>query len=40
MPLALDSLGKAINALTDLLAVSEDDAHMGQWSEAELGSPA
>ena len=37
MPLALDSLGKAINALTDLLAVSENDAHMGQWSEVEQG---
>ena len=35
MPLALDSLGKATNALADLLAVSENDAHMGQWSEVE-----
>ena len=35
MPLELDSLRKSINALTDLLAVSENDARMGQLSEIE-----
>ena len=35
MPLELDSLRKSIGALTDLLAVSENDTRMGQLSEVE-----
>ena len=35
MPLELDSLRNSIQALTDLLAVSENDARMGQLSEVE-----
>ena len=35
MPLELVSLRKSIEALTDLLAVSENDARMGQLSEVE-----
>ena len=35
MPLELQSLRKSIDALTDLLAVSENDARMGQLSEVE-----
>ena len=35
MPLELDSLRKSIQALTDLLAVSENDTRMGQLSEVE-----
>ena len=35
MPLELDSLRNSIKSLTDLLAVSENDARMGQLSEVE-----
>ena len=35
MPLELDSLRNSIKALTDLLAVSENDARMAQLSEVE-----
>jgi len=35
MPLELDSLRNSIKALTDLLAVSENDARMGQLSDVE-----
>ena len=35
MPLGLDSLRNSIKSLTDLLAVSENDARMGQLSEVE-----
>ena len=35
MPLELDSLRKSVEALTDLLAVNENDARMGQLSEVE-----
>lgn len=35
MPLELDSLRNSIKALTDLLAVSESDARMGQLSDVE-----
>ena len=35
MPLDLSSLGKSIKALSDLLAVSEDDQRKGQLSEVE-----
>jgi len=35
MPLELDSLRNSIKSLTDLLAVSENDARMGQFSDVE-----
>ena len=35
MPLELDSLRKSISSLTELLAVSENDARMGQLIEVE-----
>ena len=35
MPLELDSLRNSLQALTDLLAVSENDARMSQFSEVE-----
>ena len=35
MPLELDSLRNSVKALTDLLAVSENGARMGQLSEVE-----
>ena len=35
VPLELDSLRNSIRALTDLLAVSENEARMGQLSEVE-----
>lgn len=35
MPLELDSLRNSIKSLADLLAVSENDARMGQLSEVE-----
>ena len=35
MPLELGNLRSSIEALTDLLAVSEDDARMGQLSDVE-----
>ena len=35
MPLDLSSLGKSVKALSDLLAVSEDDERMSQLSEVE-----
>ena len=35
MPLELDSLRNSINSLTDLLAVSENDARMGQFNDVE-----
>ena len=35
MPLELDSLRNSIKTLTDLLAVSENDARMGQLSDVE-----
>ena len=35
MPLELDSLRNSIRTLTDLLAVSENDARMGQFTDVE-----
>ena len=35
MPLELDSLRNSTRSLTDLLAVSENDARMGQFSDVE-----